>query len=371
MAWAVEQKITQTSPQSHLLLILASYANDMGECYPSIKTMSNKTRLNEKTVRKCIGELIELGLLSDTKKVSNFGAKIYCLNLNLNTDLDKKSDANNDENTPTPPTKNGSPTNFGGVPNLVAPPYQNWEYPPTTFGSTPLPKLVANPIINHKYNHKENHKSDYTHTHENENSQNEKSSKRTKTQSVDKPVLDNKKSKSAKQKDHLTADDIFNLKLSDCNFSDDDFEKYPNLGDWIFENMDYQIIKDYLATREKKLTLTGIKRSIREASIAKLTLCQALEICITTGKGWQSFTAEYYFNSLNRRNNQPTFANQPRTFDEQGNIYATHQPNHQQNHQPHPNSTTAYVQRLSRDVAELKHELYGHPLPTHFGAING
>ena len=57
MAWATEQKITQTPPQSHLLLIMASFANEQNECYPSINTMIKKTRLSEKTVRKCLSEL--------------------------------------------------------------------------------------------------------------------------------------------------------------------------------------------------------------------------------------------------------------------------------------------------------------------------
>ncbi|STY99850.1 Uncharacterized protein conserved in bacteria [Moraxella lacunata] len=53
------------------------------------------------------------------------------------------------------------------------------------------------------------------------------------------------------------------------------------------------------------------------------------------------------------------------TYDQYGNLVGA---NHarQSNHQPHPNSTTAYVNRLEQEAFELKRELY----PEQFGAFN-
>ena len=79
MAYATKQEITKTSPQSHLLLILASYTNEFNETYPSISTMMEKTRLSEKTVRKSLKDLIEFGLLFDSGDTSKYGTKIYKL----------------------------------------------------------------------------------------------------------------------------------------------------------------------------------------------------------------------------------------------------------------------------------------------------
>lgn len=118
MAYATEQEITTTSPQSHLLLILASYANEFNECYPSITTMISKTRLSDKTVRKSLKDLIDLGLVVDTGKTSRFSTKIYKLILK-----DSKS---------TTPSKITTRKNSDT---------------PSKFTTTPLVDLPPNPII--------------------------------------------------------------------------------------------------------------------------------------------------------------------------------------------------------------------------------
>ncbi len=125
MAYATEQTITQTAPQSHLLLILASYANDNNECYPSIKTMMAKTRLSEKTVRKCLKELSDFGLIIDTGKVSAFGAKVY--QINFKADKNTVQNCTHIEQTPsnftTPtPSKITPPVNLPPLVNLPVPP---------------------------------------------------------------------------------------------------------------------------------------------------------------------------------------------------------------------------------------------------------
>lgn len=124
MAYATEQEITTTSPQSHLLLILASYANEFNECYPSITTMVNKTRLSDKTVRKSLKDLIDLGLVVDTGKTSRFSTKIYKLILK--------------DNEETTPSKSTTPSKITTRKNSDT---------PSKFTTTPLVDLPPNPII--------------------------------------------------------------------------------------------------------------------------------------------------------------------------------------------------------------------------------
>ena len=124
IAFATEQEVTRTSPQSHLLLILASYANDQDECYPSINTLVNKTRMSDKTVRKCLKELIELGLIADTQKTTRFGTKIYKIILNDNKDL--------------------TPSKFTTPSKSTTGKYSST---PSKSTSTPLVNLPPNPVI--------------------------------------------------------------------------------------------------------------------------------------------------------------------------------------------------------------------------------
>lgn len=288
MAWATEQEITTTSPQSHLLLILASFANEQNECYPSIATIEKKTRLSHNTIRKCIKELIDFGLIADTKKTSQFNTKVYKLNVDLvGVGIPNLSDT---------PTKNGSPTNFNTPTNFGMTPLPNLNDTPTKFGSEPLPNLVDNPVINPiNINHKETCYGE-THTHETQADENHQNAKKPKkTSSAKKPKSSD---------DKLTADDLMKLKLSDFNFSDDDFEDIPQLGDWLFENMDYQVAKDFIAIRKTKLTITAVKMIVKQSALANMNLNSALEFCIDAG--WQSFKLGWY---LNRQ--QPQRVNQP------------------------------------------------------------
>ena len=124
MAYATEQEITKTSPQSHLLLILASFANDFNECYPSINTMMSKTRLSDKTVRKTLKDLTDLGLIKDTGKTSKYATKIYKLIL-------KDSEV-------TTPSKNTTPSKSTTGKNSET---------PSKSTSTPLVDLPPNTVI--------------------------------------------------------------------------------------------------------------------------------------------------------------------------------------------------------------------------------
>ncbi len=281
MAWATEQTITQTSPQSHLLLIMASFANDMGECYPSINTMIKKTRLSEKTVRKCLKELLELELIADTKKSSYFGVKIYQLNLD----------------TPSKSTTHSK--NTGGS-KSTSTPLVDLPQGGSKSTSTPLVDLPPNPIIEPINKPIIEPVSYDTHTHETQTDENHQNAKKPKTTSSV------KKSKSLNDK--LTTDDLMNLKLSDFKFSDDDFNNIPNLGNWLFNDLDYQVVKDYIATRKTKLTITAVKMIVKQSALANINLNSALEFCIDAG--WQSFKADWYFNRQQPKqthfNPQPT-----------------------------------------------------------------
>ncbi len=139
-----------------------------------------------------------------------------------------------------------------------------------------------------------------THTHESQNFENSQNPSQTK------PTAKNSKSK--KSKDYLTIDDLMNLKLSDFNFTDRDFKDYQNLGDWLFDDLNYQVVKDFIATRKTKLTITAVKMIVKQSALANINLNSALEFCIEAN--WQSFKAEWYFNrsqpKQNNFNQQPT-----------------------------------------------------------------
>jgi hypothetical protein len=61
--------------------------------------------------------------------------------------------------------------------------------------------------------------------------------------------------------------------------------------------VDEQVANDFLAIRKTKLTKTALNGIIKQSDLANISLAQALEfIC---EMGWQSFKAQWYFNSIN------------------------------------------------------------------------
>lgn len=52
MAWAMDQNVPPTP--SHVLLVLANYADQDGVCWPSVATLARKTRLSERGVQKAL-----------------------------------------------------------------------------------------------------------------------------------------------------------------------------------------------------------------------------------------------------------------------------------------------------------------------------
>lgn len=253
MAWATEQEITTTSPQSHLLLILASFANENNECYPSISTIEKKTRLSHNTIRKCIKELIDFGLIADTKKTSQFNTKVYKLNVDL----------------------------VGvGTPNL--------NDPPTKFGSEPLPNLVDNPVINPiNIIHKETCYSE-THTHETQADENHQNAKKTKTTA---------KTSSAKKS------------KSDLKLNPNGIEK-P-------EELDNQIWIDFLKVKKQRtkddLSVTAWNRFINPVLLAQQKTNHSLDEIFGFWIGetkWVGFNCDWYLDRCQPK----TTAAQPAKF---------------------------------------------------------
>jgi hypothetical protein len=59
-----------------------------------------------------------------------------------------------------------------------------------------------------------------------------------------------------------------------------------------------QIADDFLTTRSKPITVTAMNGNVRESAKAGISLLDAIQFA--TEKGWQAFTAEYYFNATKK-----------------------------------------------------------------------
>lgn len=74
MKWAMEVHATPT--QKHVLLVLATHANEDGEAFPSIQSVCNATGLSDRAVRKARSELIAVGLLEKSSKFTRNGVRL-------------------------------------------------------------------------------------------------------------------------------------------------------------------------------------------------------------------------------------------------------------------------------------------------------
>jgi len=63
IAWVLDQEHETKGATRLVLIALADRANESGECYPSVADLSRRSNANTKTVRKCIRDLVEMGLL--------------------------------------------------------------------------------------------------------------------------------------------------------------------------------------------------------------------------------------------------------------------------------------------------------------------
>jgi hypothetical protein len=95
-----------------VLIVLANYANDENEAWPSIKTLTTKTEQGEKTVWRHLKDLEKNGFISSQNRFSKDGSRSSNLyKLNTVTPLVKMTTGQNDhlsfcpENTVTPLVK--------------------------------------------------------------------------------------------------------------------------------------------------------------------------------------------------------------------------------------------------------------------------
>ena len=86
-------KLWETGPekQSHLLILLAlaDFANDAGECWPSMATVARKARMTERGARKIVRQLETKGWLTIHTGGGRHGCNKYHLNLEQETGNDK------------------------------------------------------------------------------------------------------------------------------------------------------------------------------------------------------------------------------------------------------------------------------------------
>jgi DNA-binding transcriptional regulator YhcF (GntR family) len=69
--WAIEQK-TGSSSNKWVLMVLASFADDKNECFPSFKTICNITELSKSTVIRCIKDLERTGFIKTQERYVDF-----------------------------------------------------------------------------------------------------------------------------------------------------------------------------------------------------------------------------------------------------------------------------------------------------------
>lgn len=259
VAWAVEQDKTTTSSQTLLLMILANFANENFMAYPSIETLSRLTRMDKRTVRKCLLELQKLELIFDTGNKYQKQIVVYHLNI-YNTQSGIENDTSHDDkrgnNFDTPDKNVGGTILHQRGNNFVSQGVSFLHQRGNNFDTQSYYKPINKPINELvSINTHEN-----THEYEHQTFQNPQGLQQTK--------------KTAKKTNvFIGVDELINL------------------------GVDEQVANDFLAIRKTKLTKTALNGIIKQSDLANISLAQALEfIC---EMGWQSFKAQWYFNSIN------------------------------------------------------------------------
>lgn len=289
MAWATEQETTKTSSQTLLLVVLANFANENHESYPSVETLSRLARMDKRTVRKGLLELQAMGLIFDTQKRHQKQIVVY----QLLVDGGNKNDTPNKNVGGTKLQSRGDNFVSKGGTKLHERGYKN----DTQTYYEPINKPINEPVSIDTHEH----------THENlENSQ------------ITKPNKSPGKSPSAK-KPKITFEPP-----SDLRITDNQFRKCLENG-------------------------LDVNDQLERFKIWALSKGQGYANWSMAFSNWINRSIEF-----KARNPQPQT---PQTYDQYGNLVGASNA-HQPNHQPHPNSTTAYVNRLQQETLELKRELY-------------
>lgn len=79
--WAFIQPIPTI--EKMVLLSLANHADDVCECFPSMKTIAEETSMCRRSVLRAIPKLVERGLISFEKRVTAYGKSSHIYTLNL------------------------------------------------------------------------------------------------------------------------------------------------------------------------------------------------------------------------------------------------------------------------------------------------
>lgn len=83
MAWAVKQSIPCS--EKMVLLMLANYANDVNQCWPSVARIAADSGLSASKVRKCVVWLERVGMVQRTMQIRVYGqtSNVYTLDLSI------------------------------------------------------------------------------------------------------------------------------------------------------------------------------------------------------------------------------------------------------------------------------------------------
>lgn len=126
MAWAWGRQVG--SPSAKLVLMcLADFANQDGECFPSICLLGDQTEQSASTVRRRLQELEELGLIERKPQFRENGSRTVDL-----IRLVMEPPVARERGTNLPPA---------GPPKLEGPALPDWEGRPPTSEKAPLPTV--------------------------------------------------------------------------------------------------------------------------------------------------------------------------------------------------------------------------------------
>jgi len=69
MSWALKQPVKTT--EKLLLLVIANYADEQGQAWPSVETLCRDTGMSRATIQRSLRKLEKLGFLSTKKRMKS------------------------------------------------------------------------------------------------------------------------------------------------------------------------------------------------------------------------------------------------------------------------------------------------------------
>lgn len=144
--WAWEREGLKASSKMVLLCLANNHNEDTDRCDPGIKYISRKTLLNEKTVRSCLRELEDSGLIRTIKRPGTTPNYVFIFGSG-----DLFNSSKTEQNTPP----NIGTTKIGSTQNRDLP---KTAETPTNIGRGVLPKLVPESKSESKKNLKDIYK---------------------------------------------------------------------------------------------------------------------------------------------------------------------------------------------------------------------